>query len=324
MNLFDLREEIIMISKTSWNGEQAVLLSSDTSSAVILPKRGGKIASFYNKKKNFEFLFQNPKSGYTDAAIGDSFEDFEACGFDDAFPTLIPETVMIDGNPVHYPDHGEIWSAPFDLTMHGEKAILNYQSNLLGYTYQKQFQLSDQTLHGSWRIENQSDIAFPYLWAFHCLSVYRKNMQILFPKGTEKIMNGLHSKRLGNPGAIYTFPEDTPFGIGYDFTRVPQPESESYEKYFVWGKVREGRIGYRFPDEQTAIQIQYDPQIFPYLGFWVTAGGFRGDYNCALEPMTSFYDSVANAEKSATLRFLNPGESIHFDIDITFLDTEND
>ncbi len=54
----------------------------------------------------------------------------------------------------------------------------------------------------------------------------------------------------------------------------------------------------------------------------MTAGGFRGDYNCALEPMTSFYDSVANAEKSATLRFLNPGESIHFDIDITFLDTE--
>ena len=137
-------------------------------------------------------------------------------------------------------------------------------------------------------------------------------------------MNGLQSQRLGNPGMIYSFPQDTPLGVRYDFTRVPQPESESYEKYFVWGKVREGRIGYRFPNEQTAIQIQYDPQIFPYLGFWVTAGGFRGDYNCALEPMTSFYDSVANAEKSATLRFLNPGESIHFDIDITFLDTEND
>jgi galactose mutarotase-like enzyme len=83
-------------------------------------------------------------------------------------------------------------------------------------------------------------------------------------------------------------------------------------------------IGYRFPDEQTAIQIQYDPQYFPYLGFWVTAGGFRGDYNCALEPMTSFYDSVSNVKKSATLRFLNPGESSHFEIDITFLDTEND
>ena len=312
------------ITSISWKGEQAVLLSTDTASAVILPKRGGKVASFFYKKKNFEFLFQNPKSGYSNASIGDSFEAFEACGFDDAFPTIIEETVMIDGNPLHYPDHGEIWSAPFDLTIHEEKAVLNYQSRLLGYTYQKQFQLSDQTLYGFWRIENRSDIAFPYLWAFHCLSVYRKNMRILFPKGTEKIMNGLQSQRLGNPGMIYSFPQDTPLGVRYDFTRVPQPDNDTFEKYFVWGNVRDGRIGYRFPDEQTMVQIQYDPQIFPYLGFWVTAGGFRGDYNCALEPMTSFYDSIANSEKSATVRFLNPGESVNFEISITFLDIEND
>lgn len=309
-----------MITQLCWKGEPAVLLSTGEASVVVLPKRGGKIASFYNKKRDFEFLFQNPKSGYSDAAFGDLFEAFEACGFDDAFPTLIPETVMIGNNPVQYPDHGEIWSAPFDFAIHEDKVVLNYQSRLLGYSYQKQFQLVNQTLHGSWRIENQSDITFPYLWAFHCLSVYRKNMQILFPEGTEKIMNGLQSKRLGSPGSIYSFPTDMPLGARYDFNSVPQPDTDSFEKYFVYGKVSDGCIGYRFPDEQIAVQIRYDSQIFPYLGFWVTAGGFRGDFNCALEPMTSFYDSIANAEKSNTVRFLNPGEAIHFDIDISFLD----
>jgi hypothetical protein len=89
-----------MISKTSWNGEQAVLLSSDTSSAVILPKREWKNCFFYNKKKNFEFLFSKSEIWLYRCCIGDSFEDFEACGFDDAFPTLIPETVDDRCNPV--------------------------------------------------------------------------------------------------------------------------------------------------------------------------------------------------------------------------------
>ena len=63
--------------------------------------------------------------------------------------------------------------------------------------------------------------------------------------------------------------------------------------------------------------IEWDNNVLPYLGFWITAGGFRGDYNCAWEPSSGYYDSVSRALRNNAVWELLPQEEKQFDITIT-------
>lgn len=63
--------------------------------------------------------------------------------------------------------------------------------------------------------------------------------------------------------------------------------------------------------------LKYDANKLPYLGVWITAGGYRGDYNCALEPATGFYDDVPRTIKNGTIRVLEPGGEFAFTLEIS-------
>jgi galactose mutarotase-like enzyme len=307
-----------MITKTRFLNEDAYQLENEQVRAVVLPARGGKVASFYHKQKGFELLFQNPNNLYKPASLYSRFEEFEACGFDDAFPSIDEGLVSLGMHIVHYPDHGEIWSAGFEAEVCGDTLSLQYNGRVFNYAYRKSFMLSENRLVCRYSIENRSLAAFPYIWAFHCLVNYEPEMQLLFPQGTVQMENVTHSARLGEKGRCYAFPADTAAdGNTYDFTRVPPVQPSSCEKYYVKGKTAEGHCGYYYHSKELTALIEYDPVKLPYLGFWVTAGAFRGDYNCALEPCTGYYDSIDTAQKNGAQSFLLPGEVFSFNMSIS-------
>ena len=65
------------------------------------------------------------------------------------------------------------------------------------------------------------------------------------------------------------------------------------------------------------LRLSYDAGVLPYLGVWITAGGFQGDYNWAIEPTSGFYDSVSTAEKNKKLKVLGPGEVMEFELTLS-------
>lgn len=301
-----------------FHGESAVYLENEFLRAVTLPRFGGKVASLYCKEKQFELLFQNPKSGFTPARLGDSFGEFEACGFDDAFPTIDTCEVPAGGTSVFYPDHGEIWSAPFGLSVENDRAVMTHMSRILPCRYEKVLELDGTGLLCSYKISNTWNFDFPYLWAFHCLVNYQSDMKLIFPDGVLQVENVYGSPALGKVGAVYRFPKDkTVDGAERDFTSVPTALPPSEEKFYVKGRVTEGRCGYHYPSQGVTALIEYDAAKLPYLGFWCTVGGFRGDYNCALEPASAYYDNIPTAAKNGTVSVLHAGETLCFSIRIT-------
>lgn len=82
-------------------------------------------------------------------------------------------------------------------------------------------------------------------------------------------------------------------------------------KNFIYAeRVSEGKCGIDYRGKDVQADIEWDNNVLPYLGFWITAGGFRGDYNCAWEPSSGYYDSVSralrnNAYGSCSLRRKN-------------------
>lgn len=131
-----------MIAECLYMGAKAFSIGNDRFSAVFLPEFGGKMVSLYDKRRDFEFLFQNPYGNFRKAVRGASFMDFEACGFDDAFPNIDPETVEFDGRLIDYPDHGEIWSASFDSEILDRETLSFTWDSPLRYRYRKTFSVT--------------------------------------------------------------------------------------------------------------------------------------------------------------------------------------
>lgn len=306
-----------MISEICFKGCRALRLENDKLRVIILPSIGGKIASIYRKDKDFELLFQNKENTYRKAKIYDSFELFDASGFDDAFPSIDTCKVNYNGKEIIYPDHGEIWSASFNYEIHDERIVLTYDSVILKYHYKKVVYIKDSAVINEYEIINYGNEEFPCIWAMHCLVRCEEDMQVILSKNANKVLNVCESKYLGKVGQIHSYPETIDVnGEPFRLDRVLSPASNNYNKYYINGEVEEGFCGIYYPSKNIYYNVYFDKVKLPYLGFWVTEGGFRGDYNCALEPTNGFYDSIAIAQKEGKLCVLKGGEKLQFDINI--------
>ncbi|MBE6068408.1 MAG: DUF5107 domain-containing protein [Clostridium lundense] len=306
-----------MISNIKFKERSAIKIENDFLRVIVIPELGGKIASIFIKDKDFELLFQNKEQFYKTPQLYSSFEEFDASGFDDAFPTIDESNVFINGKNVVYPDHGEIRTAKFDYKLENEKVALKYKSAILNYDYKKTIYLQGDRVVVEYNIENLGETEFPCIWAMHCLINCEKDMQLLFPKGTYKVINVHESKYLGEVSKVHSYPvTKDKNGNNIHLDRVLDMTSNNEEKYYAHGAVNEGKCGAYYPSEDVTYNVYFDKKKLPYVGFWVTEGGFRGDYNCALEPTNGYYDSIDIASKEEKILVLKPKEKLEFRIEI--------
>ncbi len=299
----------------------ACVLENASLRIVILPKIGGKIVSFYNKKKDFELAAQmDYRENMSYYENPDDFADY-AFGMDDAFPNIEEEKILWKGKELFYPGHGEIWNSRFKILKtefeeEKQKLLIEMSENGendFGYRYRyvKKYSLSGTTLKMDYRILNTGNVDFPCIWTYHGLVRYDENMELIYPEGTRHFLNTFSGELLGKEGVKYSCDDEK-----YDFFHVPSRESMSMIKYYVEEKVKEGKCGIHYPSQNVDYTLRYDKEKLPYLGVWITAGGLEGAYNCALEPADGFYDSISKAEKNGALLVLKPGEAKEFSLEI--------
>jgi len=288
-----------------WNGTDAVVLENEILRAVILPRLGGKTASLVLKENGFELAAPNTRGTYRHPERQSAFADFDASGLDDAFPT-VDSSALFAEEGYHYTDHGEIWRSAFNASVVNGKLQMQYASAENPYVYTKTVSLADNRMLLEYEITNTGTADFPCIWTWHGLVRYEEGMRLLYPAGAYDILNVSRHEVLGAAKSIHSLQSDV-----YDFSTVPAGPDTSAE-YFLQGRIDEGRCGYVYPSSGTACVISYDCTVFPYLCFWVTAGGFRGDYNCAFEPTNGFYDGIDIAQANNCLPILRPGETLAF------------
>ena len=294
-------------------GADCVVLENDDVRAVILPAHGGKAVSLVLKENGFECLFQNPKPAFSRARRGDNFSDFEACGFDDAFPTVDACEVSVGGRTVVYPDHGEIWSAAFETVREGDALKLRYESDSLGYVYEKTWSVEGHSLVCTYRIHNPGSSDIPAIWTCHCLMRAEAGMHLIVPEGADSVENVFSNDWLGEAGRILAYPlADGPRGA-VDLSKMP---SDGQLKYYFVSPVKDGCCGYRYEASGVEVTLHYDAKRLPYLGFWATGGAYRGDRNCALEPSDGYFDGISLATSKGRCPVLHAGETREFKLEL--------
>ena len=274
-------------------------LENEYLSLRVLPARGGKLSSFVDRATGFELLFQPPK-GYPPLAPDMDFSKGDASGLDDVFPSMGEVYAGPLTDTVYFlPDHGEIWTSEMAVeSASPEEVTLRCEGRLLPYLYKKRFRLSGRRVDMEIAIRNTGREKLPLVWVSHGLLRLESDTRFEFPADARYVecMPGYPEKDsavCSVDGPRYRFHE-------------PVPEGAMMKFYFA-EPVREGRCRALYPSHSIAAEMTFDTRALPYLGFWITNGGYRGDRCFAFEPATAYYDTWQCAFANARLPLLSPG-----------------
>ena len=251
-----------------------VTLCSSGLEGMVAPELGGKTLSVRNRSSGHELLFQ--RIGVQPTARSE-FGDW-AFGWDDCWPSVAA------GGP-GYPDHGALWSQSARISEKSESRLtLETVPRDRSWYYAKTWTLIEDTIEVSVSVENLSTLPLPSFWTLHALIRLEDDMQLVFPSGDSR-------KTVS----------------GNDFSPRSFPSWGTASKFWVPGPVERGFCGVDYPTLGMAYRLQWNPAELPFLGYWATNGGFRGERNAAWEPSDGYYDSIQTAEDNGCLPILAPG-----------------
>lgn len=277
-----------------------MLLRNSVIQAEISREKGGKLTSLIHLPTGEELLAQPAAGRAVMPWPGMPFEQGEAAGMDDVFPSM--GEAARPGCWPEISDHGLIWfSAMETKAMDGGISLQLFSAP---WRYRKELRLQNSTIEMRWRIRNEGALPASFVWIFHGLWRLEEDMSFFFPAGT--------AVDVLNPAE-----PEVPL--------VTQPIAPGYmRKIYLREPVQEGKCGFAWPSKGLRVTLRFDAKALPYLGFWMTNGGWRGDRNFAFEPATSYYDTMNRASQSGTLVTLASGEEVSFwlKIDLEWMEKE--
>ncbi|WP_243387494.1 DUF5107 domain-containing protein [Bacillus kexueae] len=301
-----------MIKETVYKGVQALQFENEVIRAIVLPSYGGKLASLFDKKGNYEWLFQ-AEGELTIPPYGADFSQYDSSGFDEVFPSIDETVHPLNGEVV--PDHGEVWAMPWDARLDGETLHLTVQSERFPYILHKTIRLNGESLEISYRAINRGNQPFSFIWTPHALLNLNEHSEIDVPAHLNEIMSVEHSTvHLGEWGTRHSYPMTVSLQTNesIDLSKMMGSKNNTCEKFYFTEKLREGWCKAIQRDISRQLTYEFPVEQVPYLGVWKTQGGYRGDYNFALEPCTGVYDDVYVAEKIRKVSQIPANESVEW------------
>lgn len=302
-----------------------IAMESKVLKVKLLPDIGFKMVSLEYKPKKKEFIFQPLNKKYEIPFYGDDFEKYDTSGLDEMIPTIAkciyPEG-LYKGSIL--PNHGDVWSIPWSVNCidNTVKGKVTLKSLPLEFFKELTFQ-EENLLRIDYKVKNLSSKNISFLWALHGLNIFDDETKLILPNEENRIINVHENDVLGCIGQVNTFPFAKDInGATIDLTLFKSYKDNRSYKYYFLNPVKNGEVGLQYVKDNIMYLIKYDAEKIPYLGVWITKGGFKGEYNCAIEPSNGFYDSLELAFKNKRLKKLNPFEKTSWTIFIEVKDNK--
>ena len=287
---------MIRVNSGKFRGTDSIILESKELKVTLVPAVGGKMASLLHKETGKELLWQNPADKFIPLKYDSSYVEGDISGFDEMFPTI--NECFYPSKPwkgINMPDHGEVWALPWDYGITDNTVHLWVHGVRMPYKLEKWVTIvEDNIVSSNYQVTNLSPFSFNFIWAAHPLFNADEYTRIIMPPTVREIINvfGLRP-RLGVHGEKHSWPVTRDVeGKEYDMSKLLPLGQGSFDKYYVWGRMREGWCALHNTESKMAIALSFDPAKVPYLGMWVNEGGFCNQYNVAPEPCTGAYDQI--------------------------------
>jgi len=283
------------ITAGEFKGLRSWVLEGEAIRVVVLPDLGTKMASLVHRRTGRELLYQRDDwPVLRRPPYGASFGDYDLSGFDEMFPTI--DVCHYAGgvwDGTRLPDHGEVWAVPWQCRVEGAALVASVHGWRLPYRLEKRVYLAGAAaVRLDYTATNLAGEDLNVLWAAHPLCACTEATRIVLPPGTTTVVNTFGgSQRFAGYGARADWPEmTTRAGERSRLDRIGPPSLRRAEKYWVDGPVAAGWAALHHTDTGEALGFAWPSDTVPYLGVWVTEGGYGGHYHAALEPATAAMD----------------------------------
>lgn len=311
-----------MVLRVYFKGIESIILENDVLRATYLPEYGSKLASLVLKETNKEFMFQTHLKELVIPEYSSPFSEYDSSGFDEVFPS-IDKCFYPNGERkgIEIPDHGEVWALPWNFEIIDEEKVKFWVvSPTLSYRFEKIIELTNNQIKTVYTVYNLSEEEeFEFIWTPHALLSCDEHVQLNVPSHLNKIMTVEHStEHLGEWGTIHNYPETISHKTGktIDMSKVEKIEANNCEKFYFLEKLKKNDVVSLKYQTGEEICYEYDTDKIPYLGVWKTQGGYRGDYNIAIEPCTGIYDDLYVASKIRKVSKVEKAETFSWNFNI--------
>ncbi|MEW6061820.1 MAG: DUF5107 domain-containing protein [Bacteroidota bacterium] len=285
---------------------ECISSENDVIKIGVLPQIGGKMIELRDKRTQQQFLLepQNDPEKYEASTFAKDFSLFDISGFDECFPTVEAS------DP--FPDHGEVWSRPWNYVIHDHSIEMTIQGVNADYEFKKVMWVEDNCIHIQYRVLNNMDVPFQFLWSAHPLLHITSGARIILPKSVNRVfLNWTSVPNIGSYGDFLQWP------LKYnhdkktiDFSIVAEQTAKVAVKCFT-DAVEEGFAGLYYPETNRTLLFEFDPADVPYVGLWLCYGGWPVDspkkqFTIAIEPCNGRPDKLQNAIQRNECQILAP------------------
>jgi galactose mutarotase-like enzyme len=304
----------ISVSQTSWYGQAAWVLESDSIRTVVIPDMGAKLVSLFDKRNQLEWLVGPGDRPFKKAAYGADFTGQDMSGWDEMFPTISACEYPAPGEKkgTALPDHGEVWPLSWDYEPGRPGTLrLSVEGKALRYRLTRTVLFSaTDSLQMVYELENLSQERMPYIWAAHPQFLCGDEAEIVLPPQVQAVCNTLPAEwGWGEPETRFKWPvAQNVKGQRVRIDRTGPASLNQARKFFVLPETPARWAGLIRNPAQDWLRLDWDAKPVPYLGLWVDEGRISHEAVAALEPTTGFYDSLAVAWEKKQVTMIEPGE----------------
>ena len=299
------------LSRSHVHGHECYTIENSQLRVSLLPSLGGKMIELRDLSNGRDWLLpsQRQSQAYPMPAYGDVFEAYDTSGFDECFPTIEASN--------GFPDHGELWSRPWNCAEGEDELVLSIAGVKAGYRFQKRVRLLENKVTLSYRVTNDDTGQFYFIWSAHPLLSVTPGMKLLLPESLSRVMmNWASQDDLGRLGDEKHWPDFLMNNSLLDFSVVQNVGAAV--KCFS-DPLEEGFAGVYDPARQQGIMLEFNPVVTPYLGLWLCYGGWpataaKKHLTVGLEPCNGRPDALQSAITREECGVLKPGASKEWEI----------
>jgi len=310
------------IDTTEWYGQPAYVIETSAIRVVTTPAIGAKIVSIIDKKANHEWLLPPFNRPFVPLNYGASFVAQDMSGWDEMLPTIDSCNYPVPGafEGIQLPDHGEVWSLPWDVTgIQADELTVAVTGRALPLRMTRTMRVVNvQTIRFEYDVLNTGNEEMVMLWAAHPQFKIDTKTRIILPPEVSTVINVVETDDWGVIGRLYDWPQtQTQKGQLFDLDRIKDSDLHKYRKFYLSPKQSVGWAALAQSSAGHWLRLNWDAARIPYLGIWVDQAAIGDRSTIAIEPSTGFYDHLARAWENQRITRLLPMQRYLWYLDVT-------
>ena len=310
-----------------WNGLTTQVLENEFVRIRVVPEVGAKIVELFDKRNSHEWLWSDSSRPVKKTVYAAKYDEFDISGFDECFPT-IGVSKYSRNSSITLPDHGELWSVPWDSRIDHQSILSTVASTILNYQFSRRITLDSENVLIDYEITNNSQTAIDGLWSAHPLFALSKTGKIRISENPVMYKEFGFGGRIGEDGddwyaghlSAHVWPR-VRNSRGEELDLSEFKSDEGVTDKVVLRSPKDGKVALELSELKRMITFNFDPQQIPYVGicFNLTAWPLNGQKATwiAIEPTFGRTDRLDECITSGDNLQIDPLSSKSWSVKLT-------